>query len=684
LKTITRNAFEWSELSFIVLPKGLISIQKRAFYHCCLLRSITLPSTLKTIGTEAFSRAAIEALTIPESLETIGEGAFDDCRALRTLTFCGQSRLSVIGASAFAECGFSELNLHASVSKIKTLAFDRCFSLKSLTVGPPCRLSCFTSRVCNATGLHYLEVPPFVKTIELGTFSYCYFLEKLTFSQDSKLESIGDRAFYGCVVSTLRFPDSLREICFEAFAQTRFLTKVSFGSNLTGIGKNAFMRSGITEITVSDSTRLIESGAFLNTRLTPVTFGSGLVDIGADAFSRNPIVWISPIPNSVHRIGPMAFCRTLLTRVLFCENSQLVEFHADAFMNCSALPSVKLPLTVRVLGSEVTDRPIYVLSRNLLPSTGEDGFSGKEAQSQINRIIVADLTYDPQVQFLKSHVRLVRIPAFVEELPVRSFSECHALEKVLFDVSSRLAVIGKKAFRWSSIRAVSFPASLQSIEDQAFDNCPRLTEIDYPSNSSLVSIGREAFKSTHLHDIHFPDSLKFIKERAFFATLYLRRITFGMRECYGEYLINAQGEDVVAGIRTPQPIAALKNDMPKVFDQLVAVCKTLEDHFRDMQDFEFTREQDKLYMLQTRNGKRTGLAAVRIAVEMVDEKRISKEEAVQHIPADSISSLLVPVFDEKEKKEFKKISHRVAGGTWGGRWKGLFLCEKSGGDPCPG
>jgi pyruvate,orthophosphate dikinase len=134
----------------------------------------------------------------------------------------------------------------------------------------------------------------------------------------------------------------------------------------------------------------------------------------------------------------------------------------------------------------------------------------------------------------------------------------------------------------------------------------------------------------------------------------------GIHEFYGAYLIDAQGEDVVAGIRMPQPIVALKNNMPKVFEQLVSVCKTSEDHFRDMQDFEFTIEQEKLYMLQTRNRKRAGLAAVRIAVEMVDEKRISKEEAVQHIPADSISSLLVFVFDEKK---LKKISHRVAGGN---------------------
>ncbi|MDR2807156.1 MAG: pyruvate, phosphate dikinase [Puniceicoccales bacterium] len=143
---------------------------------------------------------------------------------------------------------------------------------------------------------------------------------------------------------------------------------------------------------------------------------------------------------------------------------------------------------------------------------------------------------------------------------------------------------------------------------------------------------------------------------------FTRNPANGQREFYGEYLINAQGEDVVAGIRTPQPISALHKDMPSVFEQLVTVCKTLEDHFKDMQDFEFTVEQDKLYMLQTRHGKRTGLAAVRIAVEMVEEGRIAKEDAIRRIPADSISSLLVPVFDEQEKKGLKKLATGLPAG----------------------
>jgi len=136
----------------------------------------------------------------------------------------------------------------------------------------------------------------------------------------------------------------------------------------------------------------------------------------------------------------------------------------------------------------------------------------------------------------------------------------------------------------------------------------------------------------------------------------------GEKVFYGEYLINAQGEDVVAGVRTPKPIAQLADEMPKAHKELVAVCKKLEKHFRDMQDFEFTVENRKLYMLQTRNGKRTGLAAVRIAVEMVGEKLMNEKTAVLKIPADSIDSLLVPVFDPKALKAAPVIAEGLPAG----------------------
>ncbi len=127
----------------------------------------------------------------------------------------------------------------------------------------------------------------------------------------------------------------------------------------------------------------------------------------------------------------------------------------------------------------------------------------------------------------------------------------------------------------------------------------------------------------------------------------------GEKVFYGEYLINAQGEDVVAGIRTPKKIAELQKDMPQVYKQLDEIRNILEKHYRDVQDIEFTVQKGKLWMLQTRNGKRTGFAAVRFAVDMVQEGLISKEEALSasRIPPDDLNQLLQPIFDPEAKRK---------------------------------
>ena len=137
---------------------------------------------------------------------------------------------------------------------------------------------------------------------------------------------------------------------------------------------------------------------------------------------------------------------------------------------------------------------------------------------------------------------------------------------------------------------------------------------------------------------------------------FTRNPSTGEKAFYGEFLINAQGEDVVAGIRTPQPIAALETVMPDVYNQLREITTNLETHYRDVQDFEFTIQEGKLYMLQTRNGKRTGPAAVRIAVEMVGEELISKSEAVLRVDPQQLDQLLHPVLDPASKKTLQGIA----------------------------
>ncbi|HVK09564.1 MAG TPA: pyruvate, phosphate dikinase [Gemmataceae bacterium] len=142
---------------------------------------------------------------------------------------------------------------------------------------------------------------------------------------------------------------------------------------------------------------------------------------------------------------------------------------------------------------------------------------------------------------------------------------------------------------------------------------------------------------------------------------------------YGDYLINAQGEDVVAGIRTPEPIAKLQQQMPKVYEQLIGIRKSLEQHYKEMQDIEFTVQDGVLYMLQTRSGKRTGTAAVRIAVEMAREKLIDETTAVKRVPPDSLNHLLLPQLDPKAKVEV--VAQGIAASPGGATGKVLLSAD---------
>ena len=136
----------------------------------------------------------------------------------------------------------------------------------------------------------------------------------------------------------------------------------------------------------------------------------------------------------------------------------------------------------------------------------------------------------------------------------------------------------------------------------------------------------------------------------------------GEKIFYGEFLINAQGEDVVAGVRTPEPVSNLKNYMPGAFKELEGIRAKLEKHFKDVQDFEFTIQENKVFMLQTRNGKRTGLAAVRFAVDMEKEKLIDWKTAIRRVPADQLDQVLAPVFDRKAVAAAKIIAKGLPAG----------------------
>jgi pyruvate,orthophosphate dikinase len=151
----------------------------------------------------------------------------------------------------------------------------------------------------------------------------------------------------------------------------------------------------------------------------------------------------------------------------------------------------------------------------------------------------------------------------------------------------------------------------------------------------------------------------------------------GEKVFYGEFLMNAQGEDVVAGIRTPHPIADLEKILPAAFNQLKEITTSLENHYKDMQDFEFTIQEGKLYMLQTRNGKRTGPAAVRIAVAMVEEGMIPKQEAVMRVAPSQLDQLLHPVFDPKTLKDLVKLTTGISASPGAAVGRVAFSAEEA-------
>src|SRR4051812_15126663 len=151
-------------------------------------------------------------------------------------------------------------------------------------------------------------------------------------------------------------------------------------------------------------------------------------------------------------------------------------------------------------------------------------------------------------------------------------------------------------------------------------------------------------------------------ERSGSGVAFTRNPANGVKEFYGEFLINAQGEDVVAGVRTPEPVAELKKQMPKAYAELERIRQTLEKHFKDVQDFEFTIEDGVVYMLQTRNGKRTAMAALKISMDLVKERLIDWKTAVMRNPADQLEQLLAPVFDVREMAKAKAIATGLPAG----------------------
>ncbi len=166
-------------------------------------------------------------------------------------------------------------------------------------------------------------------------------------------------------------------------------------------------------------------------------------------------------------------------------------------------------------------------------------------------------------------------------------------------------------------------------------------------------------------------------ERSGSGVAFTRNPANGVKEFYGEFLINAQGEDVVAGVRTPEPVAELKNHLPEAYTELDNIRRTLEHHFKDVQDFEFTIQDGHVFMLQTRNGKRTAFAALKFSIDMVNEKLIDWQTAIKRNPADQLEQLLAPVFDAAAEKSAKVIARGLPAGPGAGSGKVYLNADRA-------
>ncbi|MFB0564769.1 MAG: pyruvate, phosphate dikinase [Candidatus Aminicenantaceae bacterium] len=168
-----------------------------------------------------------------------------------------------------------------------------------------------------------------------------------------------------------------------------------------------------------------------------------------------------------------------------------------------------------------------------------------------------------------------------------------------------------------------------------------------------------------------------IGEKSATGVGFTRDPASGEKKLYGEYLFNAQGEDVVAGVRTPSPLKSLEKEMPAAYKELSEITNRLEKHYRDVQDFEFTIQDEKLFMLQTRSGKRTGLAAVKIAVDMVEEGLASREEALMMVEPQALEQLLHPVFDAEEKRKSTFLAGGLAASPGAAAGQVVFTADEA-------
>jgi pyruvate, orthophosphate dikinase len=307
------------------------------------------------------------------------------------------------------------------------------------------------------------------------------------------------------------------------------------------------------------------------------------------------------------------------------------------------LGDVKNPLLVSVRSGAKFSMP-GMMDTILNLGLNDQTVEGLEKRTNNGRF-----AYDSYRRFIQMYGNVVlEIPKEAFEHRFEEVKKAHGA-KVDTDLDERALrqVVGKYKEVIKQKTGKSFPQDpleqLRGARDAVFRSWNNARAIEY---RRIYDIPDSIGTAVNIQMMVFGNS----GDRSATGVGFTRNPATGAKEFYGEFLVNAQGEDVVSGVRTPQPIAELEKVMPKAYKELRTITSRLEKHYRDIQDFEFTIQDERLFMLQTRNGKRTGYAAVVIANDMVDEKLITLKEAVLQVDPESVSQLLAPVFEPKAWK----------------------------------